>query len=89
MEKKETLPYNSIICGDCLEVLSTLPENSVDLIVTSPPYADSRKNVYGGVAPKSYPEWFYPRSKEFLNDFCTRGKIDWHKLVRFNSGHNK
>ncbi len=66
MEKTKTLPYNSIICGDCLEVLSTLPDNSVDLIVTSPPYADSRKKVYGGIVPKKYPEWFYPRSKEFL-----------------------
>ena len=41
---------NKIIQGDCLEVLKSLPDNSVDLIVTSPPYADQRKDVYGGVA---------------------------------------
>jgi site-specific DNA-methyltransferase (adenine-specific) len=29
---------NKIINGDCIEVMKTLPENSVDLIVTSPPY---------------------------------------------------
>lgn len=29
---------NQIICGDCLEVLKTFPDNSVDLVVTSPPY---------------------------------------------------
>ena len=31
-----------IILGDCREVLKNLDENSIDLIVTSPPYADSR-----------------------------------------------
>ena len=29
---------NKIICGDCLDVMKQLPNNSVDLIVTSPPY---------------------------------------------------
>ena len=29
---------NKIICGDCVEVMQGMPDNSVDLIVTSPPY---------------------------------------------------
>lgn len=29
---------NKIICGDCLEVMRALPDNSIDLVVTSPPY---------------------------------------------------
>ena len=29
---------NSIICGNCLDVLPNIPDNSIDLIVTSPPY---------------------------------------------------
>ena len=52
--------------GDCLEVLRKFPDNTFDLIVTSPPYADKRKNTYGGVAPDKYVEWFLPRSKQFL-----------------------
>lgn len=32
------LPLNQIIQGDCREVLKTIPEKSVDLIVTDPPY---------------------------------------------------
>ncbi len=60
------LPINQMICGDCEEILKTFPDNSVDLIVTSPPYADSRKNVYGGIHPDKYIEWFLPKSKEFL-----------------------
>jgi len=29
---------NKIICGDCLEIMKQMPDNSVDLIITSPPY---------------------------------------------------
>jgi len=34
---------NTIICGDCLEVMKDWPDNCVDLIITSPPYGDLRK----------------------------------------------
>jgi len=33
-----TVPLNQIITGDCVEVLDSLPENSVDLIFADPPY---------------------------------------------------
>jgi DNA modification methylase len=46
--------------GDCREVLPFLPADSIDLVVTSPPYADSRKKSYGGIAPDEYVEWFLP-----------------------------
>jgi site-specific DNA-methyltransferase (adenine-specific) len=55
-----------IILGDCSEVLKDLDENSIDLIVTSPPYADSRNGTYGGIKPDYYVEWFLPISKELL-----------------------
>ncbi len=55
-----------IYLGDCREVLKTFPENSIDLIVTSPPYADSRKKTYGGIHPNKYVEWFLPISEELL-----------------------
>lgn len=32
------IPENTIICGDCLEVMRDWPHNCVDLVVTSPPY---------------------------------------------------
>jgi len=37
---------NKIFCGDCLETLQDLPSNSVDLVITSPPYFQQRE--YGG-----------------------------------------
>jgi site-specific DNA-methyltransferase (adenine-specific) len=52
--------------GDCKKVLKKLPENSVDLIFTSPPYADQRKNTYGGIHPDKYVEWFLPIAQELL-----------------------
>ncbi|MFW5770660.1 MAG: DNA-methyltransferase [Spirochaetota bacterium] len=55
-----------ILCGDCLDVLKSYPDNFFDLIVTSPPYADSRKNTYGGIHPDEYVKWFLPRTEEFL-----------------------
>lgn len=50
--------------GDCLEVLKNIDSNSIDLIVTSPPYSDQRKKTYGGIHPDDYVEWFLPISEE-------------------------
>lgn len=55
-----------IIHGDCKEVLKQLQDNTVDLVFTSPPYADQRKATYGGIPPNKYVEWFLPISKELL-----------------------
>lgn len=52
--------------GDCLDILSRMPDNQFDLIVTSPPYADSRAKTYGGIKPDNYVEWFLPRTREML-----------------------
>jgi modification methylase len=34
----DSLPLNSILAGDCIEMMNSLPENSVDLIFADPPY---------------------------------------------------
>ena len=52
--------------GDALEILQTIEKESIDLIVTSPPYADSRTNTYGGIKPDEYNEWFLPITQELL-----------------------
>ncbi len=54
------------LLGDCREVLKELEDESIDLIVTSPPYADQRKNTYGGIHPDAYVEWFLPISAELM-----------------------
>lgn len=54
----------NLILGDCLEKMKGLQENSVDLVITSPPYADRRKKQYGGVQASEYIEWFKPIAEE-------------------------
>jgi len=55
-----------VLIGDCLERLRELPADSVDLIFTSPPYADARARSYGGIHPDGYVQWFLPRAAELL-----------------------
>lgn len=55
---------NKIICGDCLEVMKEIPKESIDLIVTDPPYGLNVNNgdlimrwerVFGGDVSKEEP----------------------------------
>ncbi len=62
-----------IYLGDCKEVLKNLEDNSIDLIFTSPPYADSRKTTYGGIHPDKYVQWILPITKELLRVLKTEG----------------
>lgn len=52
--------------GDSKKELKKLADDSVDLIVTSPPYADQRKSTYGGIRADKYVEWFLPISEQLL-----------------------
>ncbi len=52
--------------GDCRDILPKLPDSCIDLIITSPPYADQRNNTYGGIKPDDYVDWFLPIAKELL-----------------------
>lgn len=51
---------NRLLLGNAEEQLKLIESDSIDLIVTSPPYADQRKNTYGGIAPDDYVNWFLP-----------------------------
>ena len=55
-----------VLTGDCLEQLKMLPGDSVNLIITSPPYADQRKNTYGGIAPDKYWKQLDEQLKSFI-----------------------
>jgi len=55
-----------LIFGDCREELKSIESDSIDLIMTSPPYANRRTSSYGGIKPEEYVAWFLPISKELL-----------------------
>ncbi len=63
----------SILLGDSADQLHKVASDSVQLIVTSPPYADQRKSTYGGVHPDKYVAWFLPISRELLRVLNPRG----------------
>lgn len=61
--------------GDALAHMKDMPSGSIDLIVTSPPYADARKSTYGGVPASEYVEWFLPFSKEMHRVLSPSGSL--------------
>lgn len=50
--------------GDSREVLKALPERSVNLVFTSPPYALHFEKEYGNVSKADYVNWFLPFARE-------------------------
>ena len=69
---------NRVMCGDCLQLLAELPDESINMIITSPPYADQIKD-YGEkvikIKPEKYVEWFLPRAKEFYRVLSSTGSF--------------
>lgn len=78
MKLKEKDLLNKFLCGDCLDVLKEVPDNTINLIMTSPPYADQIKN-YGDcvkkIKPEKYVDWFLPRAKEFYRVLSDKGSF--------------
>ena len=75
-----------LILGDCRLELLAIPDDSVDLVFTSPPYADQRKNSYGGIAPDEYVEWFLPVSDQLLRVLKPTGSFVLNIKERVVSG---
>ncbi len=62
-------PYYSTACGaayhlDALKLLAQLPSDTIDLVMTSPPFALTRPKEYGNEPVERYLEWFMPFAKE-------------------------
>jgi len=49
-----SLPLNQIICGDCLDIMKSFPSESVDCIITDPPYGIKKKEIIGDESLKVY-----------------------------------
>ena len=62
-----------IICGDCREVMKDIED--VDLIITSPPYADARKDHYKGIQPNEFSEWFLSFHEPFFEKLKNEGSF--------------
>ncbi len=61
--------------GDSLELLQRLEPGSVDLIMTSPPFALRRKKEYGNVEAERYVEWFLQFGRLFHRVLRPKGSL--------------
>jgi site-specific DNA-methyltransferase (cytosine-N4-specific) len=67
--------YGHIYHGDCLDVLKFIEDDTVDLVVTSPPYALLRKKEYGNLPSEEYLEWFRPFAAEIFRVLAPNGSF--------------
>ena len=52
--------------ADARDWLTSQPSDSIDLILTSPPYAMQRKDSYGGTPADDYARWMLPITDEMI-----------------------
>lgn len=67
--------YGSAYLGNSLGLLAKLPDSSVDLVFTSPPYALHFKKEYGNVSKADYVEWFLAFAKEIYRTLADDGSF--------------
>jgi site-specific DNA-methyltransferase (cytosine-N4-specific) len=64
--------------GDTLELIKNIPDGGINLIVTSPPFALTKKKPYGNKDASEYVEWFKPFAKEFWRVLANDGSLVIH-----------
>ncbi|HEX4032700.1 MAG TPA: site-specific DNA-methyltransferase [Terracidiphilus sp.] len=72
-------------CGDSLEILQAIPDSSVNLVVTSPPYALHFKKEYGNEHKDTYVKWFLPFARQILRVL----KDDGSFVLNIGGSYNK
>lgn len=70
-----TTDHGAAFCADSRELLPTIPDASVDLVLTSPPFALQRKKAYGNVPASEYTSWFAPFVIEIHRILKPRGSF--------------
>lgn len=68
-----------LLCGDCLEIMKDIPEKSIDLVLTDPPYgigADKGTDGFGVTREKKYPDsWDIRLNKYYFDTILYIGKL--------------
>ena len=77
--------YGAAYLGDSLELLRALPSGSLNLIVTSPPYALHFKKEYGNEHKDRYVEWFLPFASEIRRVLANDGSF----VLNIGGSYNK
>jgi len=77
--------FGSIYIGDSLDLLAELPDNSINLVMTSPPFALQRKKEYGNHDQHEYIDWFL----QFAKLVFRKLKDDGSFVVDFGGSYMK
>lgn len=67
--------YGECVCGDSLELLEGLEDNSIDLVITSPPFALQRQKSYGNKDQDSYVDWLCEFGKKVFSKLKPSGSF--------------
>ncbi|WP_448267924.1 DNA-methyltransferase [Nostoc sp. DSM 114159] len=70
-----TQTYGAAYLGDSLELIKNIKDCSVNLILTSPPFALTRKKEYGNESAEKYVNWFLPFAYEFKRILTQNGSF--------------
>lgn len=70
-----TQTYGAAYLGDSLELTKDIKDCSVNLILTSPPFALTRKKEYGNESSEMYVDWFLPFAYEFKRVLTENGSL--------------
>jgi DNA modification methylase len=65
----------AVYLGDSLKLIKYIEDNSINLILTSPPFALTRKKEYGNESAEKYIEWFLPFAYEFKRVLANNGSF--------------
>ena len=66
-----------VLHGDCLDLIPTLDDGSVSLVVTSPPYAQQRAGHYEGIPEEDYPDFTVNWMTALAPKMTPMGRFSW------------
>ena len=78
-----------LYCGQVEDLICYVPDNSIDLIVTSPPYAGKREDVYTVAQYDEYVKWLYALSKQFMRVLKPSGSFVLNIKDGVRDGHKE
>lgn len=78
--------FGAAFVGDSLDLMAELPAESVDLVVTSPPYALHFEKEYGNVTKSEYQDWFLPFAREIKRVLRPAGSFVLNIGGSYNEG---
>jgi len=79
MKTKSNMTVNQVICGDCLEVMKDIPDKSIDMIFTSPPYNMRTRIRNGKYTTREKSEHFSKKYSNFDDALPIDEFYDFHK----------